>query len=56
MPGTRVTCEDVDTRDLESIVIENDYVVIVDGNRYVDGVQNYPGSGTSVITIKTKKD
>lgn len=56
MPGTRVTCEDIDTGESESAVIENNHIVITDGNRYVDGVQHYPGSGTTVITIKTKKD
>lgn len=31
MPGTRVTCTDIDTGDTETRVIENDYVVICDG-------------------------
>jgi len=56
MPGTRVTCEDVETGESESVVIEDNHVVVVDGNQYVDGVQRYPGTGTTVITIRTKKD
>lgn len=56
MPGTRVTCTDIDTGDTESRVIENDYVVICDGNRYVDAVSSYPKAGTVVVTIKTRKD
>lgn len=56
MPGTRVTCEDVDTGESESVVIENNHVVIVDGNRHVDSIQHSPTTGTTVITIKTKKD
>ena len=31
MPGTRVTCTDIDTGDTETRVIENDYAVICDG-------------------------
>ena len=54
MSGTRVTCEDVETGETESHVIENNYVVIVDGNTYVDGVQHYPGTGTTTLTIKRK--
>ena len=56
MPGTRVTCEDVDTGESESVVIENNHVVIVDGNRHVGSIRHYPTTGTTVITIKTKKD
>lgn len=31
MPGTRVTCTDIDTGETESRLIENDYVLICDG-------------------------
>ena len=55
MPGTRVTCTDVDTGESESAVIENDYVVITDGNRYVDGFQQY-ANGTVVVTIKRRSE
>lgn len=58
MPGTRVTCQDIDTGFAESKVITDDYIVITDGNRYVANVQHYPKGGTTVLTIKTttKKD
>jgi len=52
--GTRVTCEDLATGDSDSAVIENDYVIVVDGNRYVDGIVAYPKSGTVVVTIKRR--
>lgn len=50
--GTRVTATDVSTGESESVVIENDFIVITDGTRYLDGVQVY-GNGTTVVTIKT---
>lgn len=56
MSGTRVTCEDIETGETESQVIENNYVVITDGRAFVDGVQHYPGTGTTVLTIKRKQD
>lgn len=56
VPGIRVTCTDIDTGETETRVIENDYVVICDGNRYVDAVSSYPKAGTVVVTIKTWKD
>ena len=54
MSGTEVTCRDVETGETESAVIENDYIVITDGNRYVDGIVAYPKSGTVVVTIKRR--
>lgn len=33
-------------------VIDNDYIVVCAGTRYVSGTQAYPGKGTHVITIK----
>ena len=56
VPGIRVTCTDIDTGDTETRVIEDDYVVICDGNKYVGGVSAYPKAGTVVVTIKTRKD
>lgn len=50
--GTRVTCEDVATGESETQVIENDWLVICDGDRYLDGIQAYPSTGTVVLTIK----
>jgi hypothetical protein len=54
MAGTRVTCEDVETGESESEVIENDYLVVCDGDRYIDGIQIYSGTGTAVITVKRR--
>ena len=54
MSGTEVTCRDVDTGESETQRIENDYLVVCDGNRYIDGVQAYPGTGTHIITIKVR--
>lgn len=54
MSGTSVTATDVDTGESETKVIENDFVVICDGDRYIDGVQAYPGTGTQVVTIKRR--
>ena len=56
MPGTRVTCTDIDTGDTETRVIENDCFVICDGDKYVDGFTGNTRSGTFVVTIKTRKD
>lgn len=55
MSGTRVTCTDVDTGESETAVVTNDYVVICDGDTYLDGIQAYPKSGTVVLTIKRRK-
>ena len=55
MPGTRVTATDVDSGETESLVIEDNHVVITDGTAYLSGVQFYPGTGTSVLTIKHRK-
>lgn len=54
MSGTRVTATDVETGESESAVIENNYIVIVDGDRYVSGTKLY-SNGTAVITIKKRE-
>ena len=54
MSGTRVTCTDVDTGESESAVIENDYVLICDGNRYLHGIVTH-ANGTVVLTVKRKE-
>lgn len=53
MSGTRVTCEDVETGESDSAVIQDDYMLITDGRCYLDGVQVY-GNGTTQITIKMR--
>ena len=48
----KVTISDPDTGEvLAEQTVENDYVVICAGNRYVHGTQAH-GSGTHVVTIK----
>ena len=37
-------------------VNENDYVVICDGDKYIDGLAVNTQPGTDVVTIKTRKD
>ncbi len=54
MTGTRVTATDLSTGESESIEITDNYVVIVDGDRYVSGAQIY-ANGTSVVTIKKRE-
>ena len=54
MTGTRVTCTDIATGESETQIIENNYVVVCDGDRYLDGIQAYPKSGTVVLTIKRR--
>jgi len=49
----RVTVTDPDSGEvLAEKVLDNDYMVICAGNRYVDGIQTYPAVGTAVVTIK----
>jgi hypothetical protein len=51
----RVTVEDPGTGNvLGERVIENDYMVICAGNRYLANVQA-SGNGTHVLTIKTRE-
>ena len=54
MSGTEVTCRDVDTKFSATRVIENDYMVITDGNRYIDGLVVH-ANGTHIITVKVRK-
>jgi hypothetical protein len=50
--GTRVTAESLDDGGREVRVIKDDYNLIADGDRYVAGIQVYPGTGTHVITVR----
>ena len=50
MSGINVTATDVDTGESDSVVIENDYVLICDGTCTMS-VQAH-ANGTHVITIK----
>ena len=51
----RVTVEDLESGDKETVEISDDYVLICAGSAYQDGVQAYPTKGTHVITIKGLK-
>lgn len=49
----QVTITDPDSGEvLAEKLLDNDYLVVCAGNRYVDGVQAYPTKGTVVVTIK----
>lgn len=53
MAGTRVTAEDVDTGESESKVITNDYILVCDGDRYLDQVVRH-ANGTHILTVKRR--
>lgn len=53
--GIRVTVQDLDNGDHESVVIENDYVVTCAGSCYVAHVQKF-ANGTHILTIKGRRD
>ena len=48
----RVTIEDLDTGDRETVEIADDYILICAGNTYLTNTQSYPKSGTHVLTVK----
>lgn len=51
----RVTVSDPKTgEEFESRVVDNDFMVICAGDRYIDSVQAY-GNGTQVLTVKRKE-
>ena len=50
--GIRITVVDLETGHTDERTIVNDVCVIVQGTCHVDGVQDYPGKGTQVITVK----
>ena len=52
--GVRVTATDLETGESESVVIDNDYVLICAEDRYQSGVQRH-ASGTTVLTVKVRK-
>lgn len=53
MKGIRVTTTDLETGDEESVVIEDDFVLIVCGRRYLDSVVRH-ANGTAVLTVKVR--
>jgi len=51
----KVTVTDPDSGEvLAERVVENDYVILTAGNRYVDGVQTH-ANGTHVLTVKVDR-
>ena len=53
--GIRVTVTDTETGDSETREIDNDVIVVVAGTCYVDGIADYPTTGTQVYTIKGRR-
>ena len=54
--GIKVTATDLETGRTETQTIQDDFVILVAGNRYVSSVQHHPKAGTTVISIKTRKE
>lgn len=55
MKGIRVTVEDLETGETSSAEIMDDYVLVCAGTCHVGGMQDYPTSGTRVITVKGRR-
>jgi len=55
MKGIRVTVTDLETGEQESKEIENDYILICAGDRYLFHT-NAHANGTHVLTIKVDKE
>lgn len=49
--GTRVTCQDLATGEIESRVICDDYVIVTDGRMKIAAMQVY-ANGTVQVTLK----
>lgn len=49
----QITVLDLETGDIETKTIENDWVLICHGNKYLSHTSQYPTKGTVVLTIKT---
>jgi hypothetical protein len=51
--GIRVTVEDLETGETATRdVVPGDYILIPLKPCYLDGIQRYPGKGTTVLTLK----
>lgn len=51
MSGTRVTCEDIETGESETQVIEDDWVMVCDGKYEITHINSF-ANGTAVVTVK----
>lgn len=51
----KVTVEDLSgEQETSSAEIEDDYILVCAGDKYLAHVQTYPKSGTTVLTVKRK--
>lgn len=50
----RVTSTDIETGDEETVEIEDNFVLVCAGNRYL-AHENIYGNGTTQLTIKTRE-
>lgn len=50
--GIEVTVRDLETGDVETKVIENDYLLVTAGTAHTTHIETYPKAGTHVLTIK----
>lgn len=55
MSGIKITVTDVDTGESDEAHIENDYVLVCDGDRYLDHIASH-ANGTTVLTIKRRSE
>lgn len=51
-PGIEVTAKDLKTGESQTIIINNDYVLIVAGTCFLAHTQDSPMTGTRVLTVK----
>lgn len=47
-----VTVRDIESGETETATITDDYILIVAGSCWLDGIQDYPTKGTRVLTVK----
>ena len=52
--GVRVTVEDLNTGQSESVIVKDNWVITTQGTCDVTSRQEYPKSGTTVLTIKKR--
>jgi hypothetical protein len=50
-----VTVRDTESGESEVATIDNDYILVVAGSCYLDGLVDYPTKGTRVLTVKGRK-
>lgn len=50
--GIKITVEDLETGECDSRVIDNDYMLVTAGNRYLSSVSANPVTGTATLVVK----